>query len=84
VSQLCDGEIGILVAFEAVRKQLGKREDVQKLGWTTFTQLVKAACDSRVVELIEADPGSKFIALLPTSPKSTGLDAIAQVISFVY
>src|SRR5450631_241774 len=33
ISQLCDGEIGILVGFEAVRKQLGSREDVRKLGW---------------------------------------------------
>jgi hypothetical protein len=76
ISQLCDGKIGALVDFEAVRKQLGTKEDVKKLGWTTFTRLVKAACDSRAVELIETDPGSKYLSLLPSS--SNPIDSITN------
>jgi hypothetical protein len=60
---------------------LGSRGDVQKLGWTNFTKFVKAACDADVLELIETDPGSKFLALLPTSPESTMSNGLSQVIS---
>lgn len=69
VSQLCDGEVGILVDFEAVRKQAGyKKEEIKKLGWTTFTHMVKDACINRLLEQIEAQPGgSKLLSLLPLS-----------------
>ncbi|KIM24811.1 hypothetical protein M408DRAFT_229464 [Serendipita vermifera MAFF 305830] len=64
VLHLCEGELGILVDFEAVRKQVGRREEIQKLGWTTFTQYVKAACEKGLLEFTETGPNTKFLSLL--------------------
>jgi hypothetical protein len=45
ILQLSDNRANIQVGFEAVRKLIGKKGDIQalKLGWVTFTQMVNQA-----------------------------------------
>lgn len=75
VSHLCEGEIGILVDFEDVRKQMGQEEYIQELGWATFTAYVKAACREGLLEMIEATPTAKFLSLLVmATPASASLN----------
>ncbi|KAG8834461.1 hypothetical protein FRC17_008683 [Serendipita sp. 399] len=60
---------GVAVDFEAVRKQIGNRNQVQKLGWCTFTQFVNGAKSEKIVEVIIQDNGQKLVKLIPR-PKS--------------
>ena len=67
ISSLCDGKINTRVDFESVRRKLGTKEEIKKLGWNTFTSYVKAASHEKVVELVEIDPTTKFLVILPRS-----------------
>ncbi|KIM24814.1 hypothetical protein M408DRAFT_331623 [Serendipita vermifera MAFF 305830] len=43
---------------------MGRKDEIRKLGWATFTQYVKAACERNLLELIKTGPKTKFLSLL--------------------
>jgi hypothetical protein len=61
------GYANVWVGFEAVRKHIGNNAAVNKLGWETYTQFVKRACDANY---IQAHPHSRRIRLIVPNNKS--------------
>ncbi|KIM24820.1 hypothetical protein M408DRAFT_229558 [Serendipita vermifera MAFF 305830] len=68
------------VPFEAVRKVMGNVKAINKLGWATYTSMVKEAATKSIILLSEKDSGEKFIKLLP-EPELAGATNAALIIS---
>jgi hypothetical protein len=74
-----NGQVGVWVDFEAVRKLVGNNTTVKALGFPSYTSMVKEAHDQNVIERRSNGNDSYSIRLLPTSsaqkPRNTPLNS---------
>ncbi|KAG8769061.1 hypothetical protein FRC15_003232 [Serendipita sp. 397] len=66
----CQGQIGVNVHVESIRRVLGKMEQFKSLGWSNLTVWVKAACTADY--LTRGGKGkSRWVSLRPLTPATS-------------
>ncbi|CAG7850011.1 SubName: Full=Uncharacterized protein {ECO:0000313/EMBL:CCA74035.1} [Serendipita indica DSM 11827] len=69
VISLSRGVFDTPVSAKSVRTLVGKKEEIRKMGWVTFSSLVDAACEKGYIRTGGLE-GDKRIMLLPFNPNA--------------